>query len=181
MSIILDTSYKLTWGDWFSMGSASYNLKKRIINFRDHALEFKIKDDPYRTCLKIQQDIQHLIVKSNADEMLYCCPETSKVLIALRDRVQYLVQEARYTPYLYHPDSRESQAEPTSKNWGWRSSSPATADSFSSERTSSGTTLASGDGLWWPCVHVPVEIEVSVPDSFPGPAIGGDVGAYAWS
>lgn len=41
MAIISDKTYRITWGDYFSMDRNTYSLKEKIIALRDHGLEIK--------------------------------------------------------------------------------------------------------------------------------------------
>lgn len=147
MALISDSTYRMTWGDFFSMDGETYALKQKIIQIRDHGLEKKL-DHPLDTfrCLRI--DVKWLIRDVSENPILSKCPETSKVLIALKNKVDSLVDTTLRMTLLGKVKEHDS-------NW-----EPAMFDAVDIS-----SAMASSDNLWWPCIHVPFEVEVAVPHS----------------
>ncbi len=148
MSLI--ENYRLTWGDYFSMNSQTYDLKRRIVHFKDHWSDPRIGHpiNIFRICKIDYNELEREVLGC---PVLQLDGTTLPLLADLKKRIDNCLFCAIYGHYDHKDDSDYSGS--------WDNLA-----SFDCSGSSSSASACS-DSLWWPTViHVPTEIEVHLPE-----------------
>lgn len=106
MAIISDKTYRITWGDYFSLDRETYSLKERIIKVRDHGLEKKA-DCASRALSSILGDIQWLTLNVKQNPTLSQDQATSNLLKTMYKKVDGFYR------YLLDQEWRADEGKPS--------------------------------------------------------------------
>lgn len=99
MAIISDKTYRITWGDYFSMDRNTYSLKEKIIALRDHGLE--IKTDCLSSALdRLKDSISWLNICAKQNPTLSQDQATSNLLKVLYNKVDQYYRNAQHQEWL---------------------------------------------------------------------------------